>query len=185
MKGLGVTLGLAVLLSALLLIVAVPTSAGKKKPGNDPPARGRDKQKPDKGQKGAGGKKSKKALGAQDPANTTPITSTGVITICHKPGTPAQKTLVLPASAGPGHLGHGDYLGVCEEQTPTVPTDTLPISPTGVITICHKPGTPAQKTLVLPAAALFGHMQHGDKYGPCPDAAAAAPVYRGGGRRMR
>ncbi len=180
MKGLGVTLGLVVLLGVLMLVVATPTTAGKKKPGNDqaPPARGHDKQKPGKGQKPKGGGKSK------GPANTTPITATGLITICHKPGTPAEKTLVLPASAGPGHLQHGDYEGICEEQTPTVPTDTLPISPTGVITICHKPGTPAEKTLVLPAAAWFGHMQHGDVDGAC-DAAAAAPVYRGRWRHKR
>jgi hypothetical protein len=35
------------------------------------------------------------------------------------------------------------------------------------ITICHKPGTPAQKTLVIPIQALAGHMGHGDTIGPC------------------
>ncbi len=35
------------------------------------------------------------------------------VTICHKPGTPAEKTLRLPQSAVPGHLGHGDTLGAC------------------------------------------------------------------------
>lgn len=33
--------------------------------------------------------------------------------VCHKPGTPAQKTLYVPSSAVPGHLGHGDYEGEC------------------------------------------------------------------------
>ncbi len=37
------------------------------------------------------------------------------VTICHKPGTPAQKTKEVPASAVDGHLGHGDYLGECKE----------------------------------------------------------------------
>lgn len=45
--------------------------------------------------------------------------------VCHKPGTPAEKTLYLPDSAIPGHLGHGDYLGVCGEPTSTpVPAST-------------------------------------------------------------
>lgn len=35
------------------------------------------------------------------------------ITICHKPGTPGEKTMVIPQSAWPGHQGHGDSLGAC------------------------------------------------------------------------
>ena len=34
-------------------------------------------------------------------------------TICHKPGTPAEKTMVIPQSAWPGHEGHGDTEGAC------------------------------------------------------------------------
>jgi hypothetical protein len=34
--------------------------------------------------------------------------------VCHKPGTPAEKTLHLPQAAVPGHLGHGDYPGACK-----------------------------------------------------------------------
>lgn len=37
----------------------------------------------------------------------------------------------------------------------------------GKVTICHKPGTPAQKTMVIPIAALAGHLEHGDVLGPC------------------
>jgi hypothetical protein len=37
------------------------------------------------------------------------------VTICHKPGTPAEKTMSLPESALSGHIGHGDYLGPCEK----------------------------------------------------------------------
>lgn len=33
--------------------------------------------------------------------------------VCHKPGTPAEKTLFVPAVAVPGHLGHGDSKGEC------------------------------------------------------------------------
>lgn len=35
------------------------------------------------------------------------------VTICHKPGTPAQKSVVIPIEALPGHLGHGDTVGQC------------------------------------------------------------------------
>jgi concanavalin A-like lectin/glucanase superfamily protein len=36
-----------------------------------------------------------------------------VVTLCHKPGTPAEKTMELPAQAVPGHIGHGDRHGAC------------------------------------------------------------------------
>ena len=195
MKGLGVTLGLVALLCVLLLVAAEPTFAGKggngKGNGNGnnqaPPAWGHQKHQSNGGQQANGGQKNKNKPGIDDPAVpvTMPVTYTATITLCHKPGTPAEKTLVLPSVAGPGHLRHGDYEGVCEVITPTVPTDTLPITATETVTICHKPGTPAEKTLVLPAAALFGHTQHGDELGACPDAAAAASVYPGRWRNKR
>jgi hypothetical protein len=37
----------------------------------------------------------------------------GNVTICHKPGTPAQKTKTVPQPALSGHLGHGDTMGAC------------------------------------------------------------------------
>lgn len=36
------------------------------------------------------------------------------VTICHKPGTTAEKTMTVPQSAVEGHLRHGDYIGPCE-----------------------------------------------------------------------
>lgn len=48
--------------------------------------------------------------------------------------------------------------------TPPPPDET----DTGSVTICHKPGTPAQKTMTLPRSALNGHLGHGDTLGPCP-----------------
>ena len=36
--------------------------------------------------------------------------------ICHKPGTPAEKTMEVDTSALDAHLGHGDSLGVCSED---------------------------------------------------------------------
>ena len=35
------------------------------------------------------------------------------------------------------------------------------------VLICHKPGTPAQKTKQVPFPAVRGHMGHGDTEGPC------------------
>jgi hypothetical protein len=35
------------------------------------------------------------------------------VKICHKPGTPAEKTLLVPVPALRGHIGHGDTLGSC------------------------------------------------------------------------
>ncbi|MBI4177918.1 hypothetical protein HY522_00660 [bacterium] len=41
--------------------------------------------------------------------------------ICHRPGTPAQMTLVVPAGAVAGHLGHGDRLGSCAGEETELP----------------------------------------------------------------
>lgn len=43
-----------------------------------------------------------------------PPSGDGNVTICHKPGTPAQQTKTVPQSALGGHLGHGDTLGPCQ-----------------------------------------------------------------------
>jgi hypothetical protein len=46
------------------------------------------------------------------------------VTICHKPGTPAEQTKEVPQSAVDGHLGHGDHLGPCETTTTTAAPTT-------------------------------------------------------------
>jgi len=192
-----VVLSLLVVMLALLVVMAIPVYAGKGGPGKDKdkekgPPPGQDKatkemvticHKPDTpaektlvvprsavaGHLGHGDYEGE----CEDTAPTDPesITNTETITICHKPGTPAEKTLVLPAAAGPGHLRHGDYEGECLDVIPSpVPTDTEPITYTETITICHKPGTPAEKTLILPGSAGPGHMRHGDERGACPEA---------------
>jgi hypothetical protein len=38
-----------------------------------------------------------------------------VVTICHQPDTSAEMTLTIPESALEGHLGHGDFIGSCDE----------------------------------------------------------------------
>jgi hypothetical protein len=54
--------------------------------------------------------------GAQPPA----------VTICHQPGTPAEKALTLPAPAADAHLRHGDRLGSCQVGTPCSAPPPLP-----------------------------------------------------------
>ena len=46
------------------------------------------------------------------------------VTICHKPGTPAEHAIVVDDDAVPAHLDHGDYLGSCQGTTTTDTTDT-------------------------------------------------------------
>ncbi len=65
-----------------------------------------------------------------------------LVTICHKSGTPAEKTMDVPDSAVPGHLGHGDTLGSCSPPPPPTPTP-VPPTPTPVPpppTGCGAPG---------------------------------------------
>lgn len=35
-------------------------------------------------------------------------------------------------------------------------------------TICHQPGTSAQKTMTVPESAVLGHLRHGDRIGARP-----------------
>lgn len=48
------------------------------------------------------------------------------VTICHQPGTPAEKTLTLPAPAAEAHLRHGDRLGSCQVGVPCAAPPPLP-----------------------------------------------------------
>jgi hypothetical protein len=87
------------------------------------------------------------------------------VTICHKPGTPAQKTMRVPEQAVQGHEGHGDTRGACATSSP--PADA-PSDDDGVkVEICHKPGTPAEKTLWVSAEDLQSHLDHGDSEDAC------------------
>lgn len=50
----------------------------------------------------------------------------------------------------------------------TVGVVSVQAQPPQQVTICHKPGTPAQKTLTLPYPAATSHISaHGDTMGPC------------------
>lgn len=95
------------------------------------------------------------------------------VTICHMPGTPSQRTLEVPANALSGHLAHGDILGSCNDLPPDGVL-TQPGADDGAVAICHKPGTPAQKTMAVAVAALDGHLAHGDLVGPCEELPVSA-----------
>jgi hypothetical protein len=54
------------------------------------------------------------------------------------------------------------------ETPPVTPTAVAPSPPEeGEVTICHKPGTPAEQTKIIPRSALKAHLGHGDTLGPC------------------
>jgi hypothetical protein len=95
------------------------------------------------------------------------------VTICHKPGTPDQKTLQVPTNALSGHLAHGDFLGSCSDL-PSAGGPAQPEEAGERVTVCHKPGTPAQKTMSVSAAALEEHLGHGDLLGPCEEPTTSA-----------
>lgn len=44
------------------------------------------------------------------------------------------------------------------------------------VTVCHKPGTPAEGVLEISASALAAHLAHGDVEGPCAQPAPVAPI---------
>ena len=51
----------------------------------------------------------------------------------------------------------------CLDEESCFPSDTEEIK----VEICHKPGTRAEKTLMIPESALGGHLGHGDTVGAC------------------
>ena len=50
--------------------------------------------------------------------------ATTTVTVCHKPGTPAEGTLEISGSALEAHLAHGDIEGACDSMTPESQTTT-------------------------------------------------------------
>ncbi len=43
------------------------------------------------------------------------------VLICHKPGTSAEKELLVAASAVDGHLDPGDFIGTCADNPGNLP----------------------------------------------------------------
>jgi len=58
-------------------------------------------------------------------SNLEVFAATAKVTICHKPGTPSEKTIEVPEAAVSGHLKHGDSLGPCGSTPPPPPTGEL------------------------------------------------------------
>ncbi|HSR31740.1 MAG TPA: hypothetical protein VLY63_14330 [Anaerolineae bacterium] len=189
MKKLRLFVVLAVVLS-LLGVASVPASAGKVKPPPGAKAKGneknKNKKKPPAPVPVPPGQAKKQAKGQGWEADTPDATPEpdddpdAKEMICHKPGTPAEKTKLVPSWSIADHLGHGDRPGPCIELSPMAPltpteTVTPTLTPTATVTptftwkiaICHKPATPAEKTLYLPQPAMRGHMGHGDYPGAC------------------
>ena len=78
------------------------------------------------------------------------------VTICHKPGTPAEKTMEVPPSALHGHLRHGDRLDPC--GTTTTSTTETPTTSTTETPTTTTTETPTTTTTPTPTACTAGTM---------------------------
>lgn len=86
------------------------------------------------------------------------------VTICHKPGTPAQATKTVNANSLGGHLGHGDYVGACS-AAPTIVLPSLP--PTSVSTTTSTPTPqPTHESIVQDDHVLHMCRATGDAMNP-------------------
>lgn len=54
------------------------------------------------------------------------------VTLCHKPGTPAEHTITVDDNAVPAHLAHGDTLGACSSTPPTSQPQPTSVPPTKI-----------------------------------------------------
>lgn len=59
--------------------------------------------------------------GLRTVTNPEPDEDEEKIEICHKPDSPAEKTLLVGESSVADHLAHGDVMGPCGSVTPTAP----------------------------------------------------------------
>ncbi len=66
-------------------------------------------------------------------------------------------------AAGAAAVALVPMLPAVGQQSPPVGQQSPPR-----VVVCHKPGTPAQKTMTLPQPAAEAHLRHGDTLGPCP-----------------
>lgn len=82
---------------------------------------------------------------------------------------------------------HPWILGLAVAATTALPVPSMAVDPPvpkGTVTLCHQPGTPAEKTLVLPLSAALGHMKHGDKDGACNVVPTTAAIIGPAGGRL-
>jgi hypothetical protein len=77
-----------------------------------------------------------------------------------------------PGDSGPGPAVPSSDPPTGGEATPTeeVPADEEAQEPTDEtgVTLCHKAGTPQEKTITVNANAVDAHLAHGDTLGACP-----------------
>lgn len=81
-----------------------------------------------------------------------------------------------PAESSDGAVQSGIDLGLVkrgrqvapEADAPAADHDTNGESDSILVVICHRPGTRAERTMMLPEPAIPGHLGHGDELGPCP-----------------
>ena len=68
------------------------------------------------------------AIAMANGGHDTPPTTTGgghtEVSVCHKPGTPAQMTLTFDDDGYEAHLAHGDTRGACGTTPPVDPCET-------------------------------------------------------------
>ena len=91
------------------------------------------------------------------------------VTICHKPGTPAEKTKEVPAQAVASHIGHGDTMGPCGAPTTTTSSTTTSSTTTSSTTTSSTTTTTMRPTSC--AAAVSDLCIDGDGFAtPLPGA---------------
>ena len=95
--------------------------------------------------------------GGHGPPPTTTTTGGGhtPVTVCHKPGTPAEHELTFDDDGYKAHLAHGDTLGPCPTTTETTPTETTPTTTTPTTTTPTTP-TPTTPTVTQPPHVVTG-----------------------------
>jgi Carboxypeptidase regulatory-like domain len=79
-----------------------------------------------------------------------------LVTICHAPGTPAEKTLTLPKPAADAHLRHGDRLGSCETGVPCSAPPPPPVIDPGTEPLEDEPESISETVAVLEGASAKG-----------------------------
>ncbi|NUT95579.1 MAG: carboxypeptidase regulatory-like domain-containing protein [Saccharothrix sp.] len=77
------------------------------------------------------------------------------VTLCHAPGTPAEKTLTLPAPAAEAHVKHGDRLGSCEDGVPCAAPPPIQEVPAGTEPV-EEPEYVSEAVAVLEGASEKG-----------------------------
>ena len=84
------------------------------------------------------------------------------VVICHKPGTPAEHTIIVDDDAVPAHLAHGDHLGPCGAVVTTTLTSATTTLTTPTVTSVPITETDPPTTVTQPPDDdLHGNHGHG------------------------